>query len=674
MSLITLADVKNLSPHEIQELLADAWLNIRVNEKQIWNPLLHFPPSYEENPQHYLTWLMMQPDYFSFTCQELLNISIHPIQGLTLKNLWNHKFPMLIASRGFSKSFSLALYAILRMIFLPNRKIIITGAAFRQSKIIFEYMENIWHNSPILQDMFRGNHQGPIRGVDMWTFRLGESTAKAIPIGNGEKIRGQRANDILADEFKSINREIFETVIAGFGVVSSNPIDAVKTAAAIKLAKLFKIDLEDSPKNEMLRDNQIVISGTCDYDFNHFAEYWKKWRSIIYTQGKEEELEKLFKGPPEPGFNWKDYCILRIPYNLVPDGFMDIAQIARSKASMLPEIFNMEFGTIFSKDSNGFFKRSIIESCVASPENAINIPDYGTVIFHPVLKGDSSRKYIFAVDPASERDKFAIIILELHNNHRRIVYCWTTDRKEFKERAKTGLIAESDFYAYVARKIRELMKAFPCEAIAMDSQGGGVSVLEALHDKDKLKTGEVPIWPIINPEKPADTDGEFGEHLVHIINFADAAWTSAANHGLKKDFMDKVCLFPSVDAVDYAIAMSDDEMKNRLYDTLEDCIFDINELKDELSTIVVTATPSGRERWDTPEIKLPGQKKGRLLKDRYSALLMANMVAREIQRAPEKVEHTYQIGWARDSVERKDEEGPTFIGPAWAAQSLNNLY
>ena len=67
----------------------------------------------------------------------------------------------------------------------------------------------------------------------------------------------------------------------------------------------------------------------------------------------------------------------------------------------------------------------------------------------------------------------------------------------------------------------------------------------------------------------------------------------------------------------------------RLYDTLEDAVMEIEELKDELVTVVVVSvTPEGRERFDTPEIKTDTGKKGRMRKDRYSALVIANMLAR----------------------------------------------
>ena len=54
---------------------------------------------------------------------------------------------------------------------------------------------------------------------------------------------------------------------------------------------------------------------------------------------------------------------------------------------------------------------------------------------------------------------------------------------------------------------------------------------------------------------------------------------------------------------------------------------EIEELKKELVSIIVTKTSSGKDKWDTPETAAQGRK-GYMRKDRYSALLMANMGAR----------------------------------------------
>ena len=203
----------------------EAWLGLDTVDTDIFNPMSFIKPS-EDDFHLRLAWLMSRPEYLSFICHHMLNIQLLPSQALMLNELYNRKFPMLIATRGFGKSFVLSLYAILRAILLPKRKIVVVGAAFRQSKVIFEYMETIWRNAPMLRDICDVD-SGPRRDTDRCVLRLNESTITCLPLGDGQKIRGQRANDILADEFASIPREIFENVVAGFAAVSADPVENV---------------------------------------------------------------------------------------------------------------------------------------------------------------------------------------------------------------------------------------------------------------------------------------------------------------------------------------------------------------------------------------------------------------------------------------------------------------
>lgn len=899
---------KDKTPEEIQKILGDAWLNVIIDTSTIHNPLANIPDIIMDDPHLYITWLMMQPDYFSFLCKEILNISITPMQGVILKEMWGRKFPMLVGSRGLGKaigvnevvrtqdewtkikdlevgdkvygsdgklhnvtgitglqenlsfykiklkdnreieacedhmwivyvgqtsepsvvntkelfeivrkedrppiffpiskqlisetktcnfecvysssyvnsntlesikrlefaplserhlflinllngdynnksyshdneelrnaiiniarsvgiyttvdkdtihfsnndrvevtsveligekdgmcisvdsddrsyitkdyivthnSFILGLYAVLRGLLMPGRKIVICGAAFRQSKVVYDYAVKVWDNAPILKDIIgtqRSN--GPKNLNDMCRLILNESMISALPIGTGEKIRGQRSNDILADEFASIPRDIFENVIAGFGAVSAQPVMNVKAEAQKKLKKLLGLEIiEETEDSYVNLGNQIILSGTAYYDFNHFADYWKKWKKIINSKGDRKKLAELFeKGEIPEDFNWKDYSVMRFPFEVIPKGFMDDAQVARSRATVHNGIYEMEFGSCFSTDSNGFFKRSLIESCnTGNPQQEVVINDE-PIYFEPMLKGDPSRRYVYGIDPASEIDNFSIVILEIHGNHRRIVHGWSTNRSEHIEKVSSKLIKETDFYSYCAKKIRELMITFPPERIAIDSQGGGIAVIEALHDPDKFGKDDMPIWEIIEDGKEKPTDGNAGLHIIEKVNFASAEWTSEANHGLRKDFEDKVCLFPAFNAAILSSSVAEDNLSNKKYDTLEDCVMEIEELKNELSIIVITQTANGRDHWDTPEVKTGVGKKGKLRKDRYSALIIANTSARRLHRAPEKINYEGYGGFSGNVTSKESLKGKDFVGSDWLAQGLNGIY
>ena len=649
----------------------EAWLGLDSVETDMFNPMSVLNVT-DDDFNIKLAWLMTRPEYLSFICKEILNVQLLPSQALFLKEIWTRKFPMLIASRGFGKSFMLSLYCVLRALILPKRKVVVVGAAFRQSKVLFEYMETIWRNSPMLRDICDGD-SGPRRDTDRCTLRLNDSTVTCLPLGDGQKIRGQRANDIIADEFASIPREIFENVVAGFAAVSADPVENVKRIAAKKKAEELGIVLEEQQK-EVQKDNQIVLSGTAYYDFNHFATYWKKWKAIIQSRGQYNKLREIFGEDPPESFDWTQYSIVRMPYELLPKGFMDADQVARSKATVHAGIYQMEYGACFTRDSQGFFKRSLIESCVAKEDSKIKDSSGEQVSFEASLIGDKNRKYIFGVDPASEVDNFSIVILEVHPAHRRIVHCWTTTRSEHKEKVKKGYVSETDFYAYCAKKIRELMALFPCLHIAMDAQGGGVAVMESLHDKDKIKEGEVAIWPTIDDNKAKDTDDEQGLHILEMCQFAKYDWLAEANHGMRKDFEDKALLFPDFDSLSLVISEHQDTEKGRMFDTLEECVLDIEELKDELAMIQMTQTSAGRDRWDTPQVVVGTGKKSKMRKDRYSALLMANMAARVIQRTPEQAAYNFYGGFATGGHKPKGKDEKMYSGPSWFSENMKDVY
>ncbi len=652
-----------------------AYLNLDWNlVRQIEHANLHPLRVKTTRPDLDLLRVIRDPQNFHFTCKYVLNIDIHPMQNVILQELWNRPFPMIIGSRGMGKSFILAVYCILRALICQDAKIAITGAVFRQSKVVFEYIEKIWDSAPVLRSIVGGHSKaGAHHDIDRWWFGIGTSIINAFPVGpDGAKLRGQRANYLIVDEFSVLNPEIYETVISGFAFVAKDPIAKVQELATVKLLK--EIEMWSQEQEDQLLEagggNQTIISGTAYYMFNHFFRYYERYKKIIFSRGERAALEEIYGGPVDPKFDWRNFSIIRIPIEIVPEGIMDVAQVTRSRATVHSSVYQMEFGAVFSGDSNGFFKRTMIETCVCKTP----IPKAsGSVFFKATVEGHQNCQYVYGIDPAAEQDNFAIVVLELHPDHSRIVYCWTTDKEDHRRRLKSKAVHESQFYAYVARKIRSLMQVFPCKHIAMDAMGGGGAVMEALRDTTYLGPGEQPILLItadhpLSDKKERDSDDEPGLHIVEMVIFRKNEWTAAANHNMKKDFEDKNLLFPYFDPAEVEFAFQEDTKTNRKYDTLEDCVMNIEELKDELANIVVTATPTGLEHWDTPEVKMSGMKKGRARKDRYSALLMANAAARVMGRYQPSVRQAAVGGFAGQV--KKYEGGKLYTGPQWVTQGI----
>lgn len=605
-------------------------------------------------------YLMYQPEYLYYTARILLNIELYPIQCAVLEMMWRHPFPMIIGSRGFSKTFLLAVYLLLRAILFPGTNAVVAGSAFRQSKFVYDHVKRLWENSPILQSIFKGGQ--PYKQLpDIWKFKLDRSEIAFIPIGTGEKIRGLRANILAVDEFNSVSLDIYEVVLNQFTAVSMDPVKNMQAIAKKKAMEATGLIVPEEKKLSFF-SNQSIISGTMKFSFDPLAIYWHKYKQMIDSKGNNKE--DLF-GETGDSLKWQDFAIARIPYNMIPEGFMDAKVIERAKATMHQDYYMAEFNCIPISDTLGFFKRSLIESCTCKNENMSRDgwPQWCPAPFDARIQGNINSRHVMGIDPAYNQDNFAIVILEVLNEHSRVVYSWSTSKRSF---AKSGEVDEKNYFNFCARKIRNLMKAFNIEGIAIDTQGGGYSIIECLHDTDKMQEGEVPLWPVIDPEKEQDTDDYAGSHILTLCQFSSAEWTANSNHGLKKDMEDKVLLFPQFNGVLLGLESERgrEDLANQIgaRDSLEDCMLEIEELKDELCLIVRTMTVSNRERWDTPETKVGRNKKQRLRKDRYSALLMANSIARGIRRAPQPISYNV-VGAAKGST--KPSTGKMYMGPEW---------
>lgn len=679
--IVTKSFLKDLSKEELDEKIKEqAYLGILTKDDTLFNPLLDIPMCAHDNFSEYLVYLMSRPEYIYFIIKILFGMNTFPMQMMMLKEMYTHRFPIIIGARGSAKTTGLGMYMLIRMITTPGIKCVITGAGFRQAKLVFEVMENIWNKAPMLRNCFKGVKNGPFHGTDAWTFRLGDSICYALPIGHdGSKVRGFRANVLECDEFGTMPKSIFEEVMSGFLSVSADSIGQIKHSAFIDTKKKLGLKIEAEDFDSNIIQNQLILAGTAYYKHNHFYEYFCKWKKIIDSRGNIDLIKEYFTDEDELSFfNYKDYSIFRVPVELIQSGHMDMTQISRIKASVNKDVFLREFSACFSDDSDGFYKRSLINHCTVSKDNII-IKGGEPIKFSPAIFGRKNKKHIYGVDPAYQGDNFAIVILEINDDHRRVVHCWTTQASDHKQRLKDGIITENNYYQYCVRKIRDLMQRFPCAYIALDKGGGGVALQESFWDTSILKPGEVPILPVIDPtEKPQDTDFMEGEHIIHIIK-PTAEWNTEANHSLKRDMETRDIIFPMHDEISYVEAEFYDPIfvqklgeSSVLYDTLEDCMSEIEDLKNELSTITITETSTGKEHFDTPEKKTAGMKKGRLKKDRYSALLMANMVARNAENLIVRPLNTMEN--AMEAYFGNKKESVLFLGNGPIAEKLNALY
>lgn len=589
--------------------------------------------------------LCRDPNYLHFLTKYILNINLLPFQCVILNMLWHKPLPMLIASRGAGKSYLLSVYIVLRALLHQGCKICVVGGSLRQSMVLFNYIQNIWDNAPILQDICGGKKNAPKRDIHICTWKCGDSVVNFLPLGNGEKIRGQRANVIISDEYASIPAQVFETVVRGFAAVKSDGVH-LNVAKAYK-GKIVKylgnasaqeyseamdeiLSKEPAKSKTKLDGNQIVIAGTASYRFNHFYKYFSYYRSIILSGGDPGILSREFPDMPIPeDLDSGKYGIIRLPYNKVPEGMMDSTILSQGRATMDPQIFDMEYGCIFPDDSEGFYLASWLQKCTC-PIADRNID------FPPKIKGDKDKQYVMGIDPASEDDNFAINIVELNDTYRAVVYQWTTNRKDFEDAKRIGAIASdvNDYNTFIIRQIRDLCRRFSIALIVMDSGGGGISVREGLRDPDKLIDSRDEM--ILDMDDPM-TQGLPGRRILKMIQFANYKWRVDSHHGLRKDILEQKILFPSYDIAVQTASEAKDISEGKFYDTISDCYLEIEQCKQETTLIQHSQTDMHREKWDIPKVAGvdSNSNKRYLKKDRFSSLLLSNWGCRILEEEPD---------------------------------------
>mgnify|MGYP003687826023 FL=1 len=159
----------------------------------------------------------------TFTTNLLAGVDLFPFQHMAIKGMLETDYFLGIWSRGMSKSFSTAIYAFLDAIFNQGVQIGIMAATFRQSKMIFEKIEDI-ARKPEAQFLAQCITKKSKRN-DQWTLEIGESKIIALPLGDGSKLRGFRFHRIIIDEFLLMPEQIYNEVILPFLSVVQNPTE-----------------------------------------------------------------------------------------------------------------------------------------------------------------------------------------------------------------------------------------------------------------------------------------------------------------------------------------------------------------------------------------------------------------------------------------------------------------
>jgi hypothetical protein len=97
----------------------------------------------------------------------------------------------------------------------PTEKTVVISPSYRQSKEILKNLEEKYES-------IKGEYQEDNCKIDKMQIYF-------FPVDmDGSKIRSFRARHIIVNNYRSINQEALETIIRGYLVSTSNPIEEIK--------------------------------------------------------------------------------------------------------------------------------------------------------------------------------------------------------------------------------------------------------------------------------------------------------------------------------------------------------------------------------------------------------------------------------------------------------------
>lgn len=551
----------------------------------------------------------------TFTTELISGIKLFPFQHMAIKSMFNTDYFMGVWSRGMSKSFTTGIYAFLDAILHQGVEIGILSKSFRQAKMIFKKIEDIAAKPEaafLAQCITKKS-----KSNDEWLMEIGQSRIRALPLGDGEKLRGFRFHRIIIDEFLLMPERIYNEVIVPFLSVVENPTQREDLYnLETKLIAEGKMTEEERYK---WPNNKLIMLSSASYKFEYMYKLYSQFEGLIVNPTeKQDDANRV---------------IMQFSYDCAPRQLYDQNLIDQAKATMSQSQFEREFGAIFTDDSSGYFKTSRMAACSIQPGEGQSVE----------VKGEVGAKYILAFDPSwaesESSDDFAMSVFKIAEKTGQgiLVHSYAM--------SGTNLRHHMDYFYY-------LLTNFNIVSIVGD-YNGGVQFINAVNQSALFKKNNIKIETITSAfDKPEDykkdlltARREYDRNTwkICILRKPTSSWIRIANELLQANFDHKRIWFASratndeykeqtkkkipIEKLKFLRTVESYHKESKtakMIDFVENQYDLIESTKGQCALIQIKTSPQGTQTFDLPDNlkRQTGPDKAR--KDSYSALVLGN--------------------------------------------------
>jgi hypothetical protein len=584
-------------------------------DEQDFNDMLLDKKGFLEEKEAKLLLYQFLKENITFTADLISGVKLFPFQHMAIKAMFETDYFMGVWSRGMSKSFTTAIYAYLDAILNQGVEIGILSKSFRQAKMIFKKIEDIASKPGATYLSQCITHKS--KSNDEWLLEIGSSRIRALPLGDGDKLRGFRFHRIIIDEFALMPERIYNEVIIPFLSVVENPTQR-EELYNLETSLIKKGEMKEEDRH-VWRNNKLIALSSASYKFEYMYKAYEQFEELIEKgSSKHSDAHRV---------------IMQFSYDCAPRQLYDKNLIDQAKSTMSQSQFDREFNSVFTDDSSGYFKTSKMAECTLQEGQSPHIE----------VVGEVGAKYILAFDPSwaesESSDDFAMMVIKLNDDKKigAVVHSYALSGTNLKQHI---------FYFYY------LLTHFNIVSIVGD-YNGGVQFINACNESSLFKKNNLNIKCLNTnfddlehyQEKLLEGKAEYNlqNKTICYLRKPTSQWIRLANELLQANF-DHKRIFFGARAIDEAYneqrkkkipiqklkflrtSQSLDKQTDaaKMIDFVEHQFDMINLIKGQCALIQVSTSASGTQTFDLPPNlkRQTGPEKAR--KDSYSALVLGN--------------------------------------------------
>jgi hypothetical protein len=581
-----------------------------LDREDINKQILDLDGYLEDNKAKYYLYKFLK-DNVTFTTELLTGVELFPFQHMAVKAMMENDYFLGVWSRGMSKSFSTGIFALLDAMLNQGVHIGIISKSFRQSKMIFRKIEDISLDKKA--ELFRQCIGKVSKSNDEWSMQIGKSRITALPLGDGEKLRGFRFQRIIVDELLLMPEKVLNEVIMPFLAVVENPQERQKISdaedAMIAAGKMTEEERTEWPSNKM------IGLSSASYKFEYLYKMYQAYENMIFNPGAKNQGRR---------------CIMQFSYDCAPKALYDENLITQARGTMSQSQIDREFNAQFTDDSAGYFKISKMAECTIEDGESPAVE----------VGGEEGAEYILAFDPSwsesEASDDFAMQVIKLIPENKKgvVVHSYALPG--------TNLKKHMTYFKYLIDHFNIIM--------VVGDYNGGVQFMNSCNESDLFKKDRLEIGMfdagLDNPHdyvkdlKEARRGYNVSNKTICYLRKPTSVWIRNGNEMLQTAF-DRKKLYFAATAMDdnYSIQRAKkipikdlkfskyEDEKNagaKMIEFVEHQKDMIDLTKAECALIQVSSSAGGTQSFDLPSNLKRQKGVDRPRKDSYSALVLGN--------------------------------------------------